>query len=339
MQRKMGEGELLDARGRLVERGWATHEARRYRRAAIKAGPLRIKEWDYYCVLNDAYGVALTVADNDYVGFLGVTWLDFRAGATTSADALVPFPMGKMRLPESVETGDVVQSTPTLNIAYRHAPGGRALTFNATEFAGGRGLSGELFLAQPAMDRMTIATPFPDAPRAFYYNQKINCMRASGAVIIGGERFEFAPESAMGVLDWGRGVWTYDNTWYWGSASGVVDGRAFGFNIGYGFGDTSAASENMVFVDGRAHKLSQVTFHLPHGPLDKAPWRFSSDDGRFEMSFAPIVDRASHMNLGVIESNQHQVFGRFSGEVRLDDGSKLVVRDLIGFAEKVHNRW
>jgi hypothetical protein len=105
MQRKMGEGELLDAQGRLVERGCATHEARRYRRAAIKAAPLRIKEWDYYCVLSDAYGVALTVADNDYVGFLGVTWLDFRAGTATSEDVLIPLPMGKMRLPESIEGG------------------------------------------------------------------------------------------------------------------------------------------------------------------------------------------------------------------------------------------
>ena len=30
MQMKMGSGELLDAQGRLVERGWATHEVRRF---------------------------------------------------------------------------------------------------------------------------------------------------------------------------------------------------------------------------------------------------------------------------------------------------------------------
>ena len=65
------------------------------------------------------------------------------------------------------------------------------------------------------------------------------------------------------MLDWGRGVWTYHNTWYWGSASGQVDGVPFGWNIGYGFGDTSAASENMLFYGGKAHKLSQVTFHIP----------------------------------------------------------------------------
>ncbi|UPT63802.1 MAG: DUF2804 domain-containing protein [Hyphomonadaceae bacterium JAD_PAG50586_4] len=339
MQHRMGKGDLLDAQGRLIERGWATEEARRYKRGAIKAGPLKIKEWDYYCVLNDAYGLALTMADNDYLGFVSGTWLDFRAATATTVETLIPFPMGKMKLPESADAGDVAFSAGGVSLAYRHAPGGRTISIDAPGFDEGRGLKGELFLAQPAMDRMVIATPFPSAPRAFYYNQKINCLRASGEVIVGGERFVFASETSMGVLDWGRGVWTYDNTWYWGSASGVVDGRAFGFNIGYGFGDTSAASENMVFVDGRAHKLDQVTFHLPDGELDASPWRFSSNDGRLEMSFAPIVDRASHANVGPIESDQHQVFGRFSGTVVLDDGAKLEVRDLIGFAEKVHNRW
>jgi hypothetical protein len=186
---------------------------------------------------------------------------------------------------------------------------------------------------------MVIATPFPDAPRSFYYNQKINCLRAQGSVRVGDETFVFAPDSAFGVLDWGRGAWTYDNTWYWASASGIAEGRTFGFNVGYGFGDESAATENMLFVDGVAHKLTGVTFHLPDGAPDSAPWRFTSSDGRFELVFEPIVDRAANTDIGLIKSDQHQVFGRFSGAVVLDDGSALKIENLIGFAEKVHNRW
>ena len=104
--------------------------------------------------------------------------------------------------------------------------------------------------------------------------------------------------TSFAVLDWGRGVWTYDNTWYWGSASGIVGGHTFGFNIGYGFGDTSAASENMLFYDGIAHKLSQVRFNIPlkDGKEDYlSPWTFSSDDGRFEMRFVPILDRSDRI--------------------------------------------
>ena len=339
MQVELGRGELLDRRGRLVERGWARNEARRYRRAAIGASGFRIKEWDYYCVLTDRYGIALTVADNGYLGFLSVTWFDFAKPSAVTESAMLPFPMGRMAMPESADTGDVVQNHAKLKLAFRHEANGRVLSVDCPSFQGGKGLKGEIRLGKPAMDRMTIATPFPNAPKAFYYNQKINCMPASGEIAVGGERYTFEPGSAFGVLDWGRGVWTYRNIWYWGSASGLLDGVPFGFNIGHGFGDISAASENMLFHGGAIHKLDQVTFHPPKGTYDGAPWKFTSNDKRFEMDFVPIVDRASAVDLKIIRSIQHQVFGRFSGTVVLDDGRTLRIKDFLGFAEEVENWW
>jgi len=339
MQHKMGKGPLLDAHGRLVERGWATQEVRQYERSAIKANGLRIKEWDYYCILTPDYGLALTVADNGYLGFLGTSWLDLQNGSAVNDGAVIPFPMGHMGLPSTADDGDIVQHHKDMSLTFRHEAGGRRLIVDAPQFGGGKGLKGELWLAQPEMDRMVIATPFPKAPKAFYYNQKINCLPASGEIAIGSDTYSFEPETAFGVLDWGRGVWTYSNVWYWGSASGMCDDRCVGFNIGYGFGDTSAASENMVFVDGKAHKLDQVTFHMPDGLPDSAPWRFTSNDGRFELHFEPIVNRHHTTDLGVFKTAQDQVFGRFSGDVKLDDGSVLKIEGLPGFAEEVRNRW
>lgn len=341
MQKLMGSGELLDANGHLVERGWAASEVRRYDRAAIGVAPddPAIKEWDYYAILSPDFGLALTVADNGHMGFLGVSWMDFQARSFVNGGVGLPAPHGAMDLPPSADAGDIAHVHPKMEIAFRFAPGGRVLTFDAPSFDKGAGISGEIFLAQPPMDRMVIATPFAEQATAFYYNQKINCMPASGHVIYAGKRYDFAPESAFAVLDWGRGVWTYDNTWYWGSASGLVDGKPFGFNIGYGFGDTSAASENILFFDGKAHKLTELEFHLPDGAHDSGPWRFTSSDGRFEMTFEPIVDRHADFAMGPVSSRQHQVFGKFSGVAVLDDGTRLQVRDLIGFAEEVENHW
>ncbi len=339
MQHELTGGDLLDARGRLAEAGWARGEAKRYSRRAIRAPWYRIKEWDYYCVLGPDYGFACVVADNGYMGLLNAVWLDFAKPCAIEDGVILPFPRGRMKLPESADTGDVAQHHPKIDIAFRHEPGGRRLSLDYPGFGKGKGLKVDIRLDQPAMDRMTIATPFAGAPTAFYYNQKINCMPASGGVTVGGERFPFEPSSAFGVLDWGRGVWTYDNVWYWGSASGLAEGKPFGFNIGYGFGDTSAASENMIFFDGRAHKFDRVTFHIPEGTFDGAPWSFTSNDGRFEMTFEPIIDRHSAVDLKLLRSVQHQVFGRFSGTAVLDDGRRIEVKDFLGFAEEVQNRW
>ncbi len=338
-QIELGAGDLLDRRGRLTEPGWARREARRYSRAAVAASPLRIKEWDYYCVLAGDYGLAAVVADNGYMGFLSVTWLDLLARSAVSESAITPFPLGRMAMPQSADAGDIVQDHTRLKLAFRHTPHGRRLTVDCPGFMKGRGLRGELDLAQPPMDRMMIATPFAGAPKAFYYNQKINCMAVAGEVVIGDQPYVFERDRAFGVLDWGRGVWTYHNVWYWGSASGLADGAPFGFNIGYGFGDTSAASENMVFYKGVAHKLDKVTFRLPQGDYDSAPWSFSSNDGRFEMTFQPILDRADSSDFKIIRSIAHQVFGRFSGTATLDDGDVLTIDGLLGFAERVENAW
>ena len=330
-------GPLLNANGTLREPGWARSLLLDYRRADVKAGKLRIKEWDYYIITNDSFGVALTIADNSYMGLISASVLEFEKPWEQTTTVLTAFPMGKYGLPETSSAGDTLYGDKRVQMAFRVQPGERRLSCRFARFLGEDALELELTLAQPPMDSMVIATPF-DAPRAVYYNQKINCMPASGVMTLGSRRFEFAPETSFGTLDWGRGVWTYDNTWYWGNGNGIVNGKPFGFNIGYGFGNTRAASENLLLYGGVAHKLSRVQFNIPEESFLK-PWTFSSDDGRFEMDFVPVIDRVARTNALIIESDQHQVFGRFTGRAVLDDGTPLELKDFLGFAEKVRNRY
>ena len=307
---------LLDASGNLTEPGYAKSLLPVYRRGDIKANKLRIKEWDYYCINNGHFALALTIADNSYMGLDSISLLNLDEGWEITKSPMKAFTNGKVCLPESSERGDVHSAGRNYSILFKNEGDRRVLIAQMKNFGPEGSLYAKVTLTDIPAESMVIATPF-DKDKHFYYNQKINCMRA---------------------------VWTYKNTWYWGSASGLVDGERFGFNIGYGFGNTSAASENMLFYKGRAHKLSQVIFHIP-GDGGKAtpdymrPWTFTSDDGRFEMDYTPVLDRASCSDVGLIKSDQHQVFGVFNGRAVLDDGTVLNVKDLPGFAEKVINKW
>jgi len=339
MQRELTEGPLHNEDGTLAEAGWARADMRRYARAAIKAPWYRIKEWDYYCVLGPEYGLALVIADNSYMSLQAMTWLDLKGQQLVDATDIGLLSRGKLGMPSSPDTGDLSLHGKKMDFDFEVGDGFRRLTFNCPGFDRGKGAVGQVTLSQPPMDRMVIATPFEGRPHAFYYNQKINCMAASGRITIGDDTYMFRREEHFAVLDWGRGVWPYDNLWYWGSASGIANGKPFGFNIGHGFGDTSAATENMVFVDGRAHKLDQVTWAIPPEGYTAAPWIFSSNDGRFEVTFEPMFDRDNSVNLGFLHSIPHQVFGKFSGTVILDDGTPFAFTDVMGFAEEVANRW
>ena len=329
---------LLDSRGELREPGWSRSPVQRYDRSAVKAPKWRIKEWDYYLVLSDGFAGAFTISDDGYIGLQSVSLLRFGDQPWEHTETVLnAFPMGKLKLPAGSSDCVTEYADNRLQMRFEAREGVRHITCHFSRFCDGRPFDCDIVLAQPEMDSMVIATPW-DKKHAFYYNQKINCMRASGYMEYDGVRYEFRPENSFGTLDWGRGVWTYDNTWYWGSGNADLNGKAFGFNIGYGFGNTAAASENALFYDGRLHKLEDVTFHIPPSSyLD--PWTFTSSDGRFEMTFVPVLDRAAKLDFKVLVSDQHQVFGRMSGTAILDDGTRLELRDCMCFAEKVHNRY
>ena len=328
---------LLTDAGSIAECGWSRHIIQTYDRKDIKAPKWRIKEWDYYLVLNKDYAVAFTLSDDGYIGLQSVSLLDFVNKWEHTETILNLFPMGKFKFPSNSSDGDVSYEDKRLSLSYKLEPGKRIIDANIKDFYEKKPFTCHIELAQPDMDTMVIATPWKEKKKAFYYNQKINCMRASGYAEYDGKRYEFHPETDFGTLDWGRGVWTYDNTWFWGNGNCDIDGHSFGFNIGYGFGDTSAASENILFYDGVAHNLVDVTFHISDDYI--SPWKFTSSDHRFEMDFVPIIDRAANLDMKVICSDQHQVFGKMTGKAVLDDGTVIEVKDMVCFAEKVHNKY
>ncbi len=329
---------LLKEDGSLREAGWSKNLVQIYDRNQIKAPKFRIKEWDYYLVLNEEFAGAFTISDDGYIGLQSVSLLNFKEGWEHTETILNPFPMGKYKLPSTSEIGNTIYKDKRLHMRFLVKKGERRIQCKFKNFYQGKEFSCDIRLEQPKMDTMVIATPWKEKKTAFYYNQKINCMPASGTMTYDGRTYTFSKETDFGTLDWGRGVWTYDNRWYWGSGNTMIDGKPFGFNIGYGFGDTSAASENMLFYDGKCHKLDDVTFHIPKDDYMK-PWTFSSSDGRFEMDFVPVLDRAAHTAALIIETDQHQVFGRMSGKAILDDGKVIELKDALCFAEDVHNRY
>ena len=340
-QKKLTKGKLLNVFGNLDDVGYATSLVRDYAREDIKAGKMRIKEWDYYYIGNNFYGVALTIADNSYMGMGSVSILDFRDGFWKTKSQITLFPMGKTNLPPTSAIGDCHFKKGNMEISFFNDGTKRRLLAKVKNYLSGQDFNCYITLSEEPKDSMVIATPF-FKQKHFYYNQKINCLKADGQASLGDKVYNFKTDDSFGTLDWGRGVWTYKNTWYWASMSGKVNGVPVGFNLGYGFGDTKNATENMIFFDGKAYKTEQVTFRIPTDAKGKEifmnEWQFTSSDKKVELKFKPILDRHDDTNLLILKSLQHQVFGRFTGTLICDDKT-IMIKNMLGFAEKVHNCW
>jgi len=343
MQNKITKsGNLLNENGHLIECGYATKLIKTYDRKHIKAKKSRIKEWDYYLIYNDKFAVAMTIDDNSYMGLDSFSLIDFSTPHEITKSFMKFFTNGKKNFPATSEIGCISVKNKKYSLSFANNGKKRILKATIENFQNKQNLECEFTLTKEPKDSMVIITPFKEKKDHFYYNQKIVGFTATGYVKIGDKKIDF-DSNTRAILDWGRGVWTYKNTWFWGAGAGSVDGHEVGFNIGYGFGDTSSASENMVFYDGKAHKLEEVSFNIPQTPNGKddfmADWTFTSSDKRFEMKFTPIINRHSNANVIVISSNQNQVFGKFTGKIVLDDGQIIKLKNFVGFAEKVINKW
>lgn len=172
---------LLDGSGNLREPGYAKRLLPIYRRADVRAPASRIKEWDYYLVANDHFAVALTIDDNGYMGLDSISFLHFDEGWERTKSPMRAFPMGRTGLPESSARGTTAISGRGYALVFRHVPEGRELTFHMEKFLDGQTIDGSIVLTEEPEESMVICTPF-DKPGCFYFNQKINCMRARGQV-------------------------------------------------------------------------------------------------------------------------------------------------------------
>lgn len=342
MQHQIKEGPLLNSEGNLCEAGFGFKLSKEYKRNDIKACKLRIKEWDYYYIGNNHRGVAFTIDDNSYMGLGSVSILDFDKPSYITKSSMKAFTLGKTNLPSSSKEGTTYWKDKNYELKFVTNGKKRYIDINVLKYLEEKPFSAHFELTETMDDSMVIVTPF-EKPKHFYYNQKINCMKANGWYEFGKERYEFSDTDTRAVLDWGRGVWTYKNTWFWGSLSGVTkDNKEIGFNLGYGFGDASAASENMLFYDGKAYKLNDVVFNVPKkedGTYDYLkPWTFTSSDNSINLDFTPIIDRKDETDVVVIKSLQHQVFGKFNGTITID-GVTAKIEDIVSFAEVVTNWW
>lgn len=342
MQNKITKpSDLLDKCGKLIQKGYATKPLLKYNRKNV-ALKCRLREWDYYLAYNDKYAVAVTVGKIACIVFVSVSIIDFITKKVISKTAVKLMSDKRFTMPESSETGDIVIKDKRFYVNICIKPFYRELTLHMKKVQGKNDLDLSLVFTQEPCDSMVLALPFKECNKLFLYNRKIIGWLACGHVKLGKQLYTFDDDDSYGLLNWVRGAFPCDVNWYWSVCQGRIYGCKFGLNLGYGLGDNSVATENMLFYKGIASKLDNVTFHIPkdkNGYQYMKPWKITSSDNSVELKFTPIVERKKKWCSFLFATNQHQVFGTFSGYAILDDKSIVLLHDFYGFAERIENRW
>ncbi|MDD5312884.1 MAG: DUF2804 domain-containing protein [Dehalococcoidia bacterium] len=338
----VNQAPLLDKEGNLTAIGWARQPLLEPNLENVNIyglkflQPLRIKRWQYYGITTPTHFFSFTISHVGYIGSIFAYILNFETGEYHEETLTVPFGAGVV-LPRDSTEGDCEYKKGEIHLHFTIENGSRrVLAVNWPRF-GGKDLKALVDL-ELVDGHESVVNVFPFENKRFFYTRKVNCIPASGVVEYG-QVYQVTPDSCLGTLDWGLGVWPYRSFWIWGSTSQFLpDGRTIGLNLGGGIGNNPDVNDNAVILNGKVHKIGVVDFKYDTSDFKK-PWTMASQDGRLSLKFMPFFERVAKTDLKVLSSEVHQMFGRYNGIVTLDNGEKLEIKDLIGWAEEHHAKW
>lgn len=340
------ETPLLNEKGELTEPGYCFTNMFKYDRSAIKASPLTIKEWNFYEISNERYILLVMIADVSYGATTSVILHDMETGEQFAASSTSLLTFGRYGVfdTDAMAPSVISKHKKNYNLDITTADGYKTIVFNGK--TGKQDYKVDVRMDMfPNHESLTFAVPLvKNNPKKFYLDQKINCMPVTGTVTIGDRVIEFSPEDTFAILDWGRGAWPYHSSWYWCNGSKRLDnGDIFGFELGWGFGDENICTENTIFYNGKAQKLGKITLEkgrsnwMIKSDWTGTDWVLKSDDGRLNLTMTPVYDNFTCSRVIFVGNWCHQVFGRFNGTVKLDDGTVLEIKDMMAFCEKADN--
>jgi hypothetical protein len=190
----------------------------------------------------------------------------------------------------------------------------------------------------PGHESLSVVIPWSD--RRFQFTNKDVARPADGAVTWNGKSFPLT----WACLDFGRGKWPYRTHWNWGAGAGLVGGPSGEVTVGVQLGgkwtDGTGMTENALLLDGRLSKISEELVWTYDSTDWLRPWRIRTPvSDRVDLTFTPVYDKRSRLNLGAASSKVDQCFGTYSGSIVPDDGRRLKIDGVFGWAEEATWRW
>jgi hypothetical protein len=331
---------ILDETGRPANFGWARRPLYVFEKGKLRVPHRYVTESDRYCFFSQTHLFLFEIEDAGFLGSIRITCISLRDRKTVKTVYTSSFTLGSFNMPSGSESGSIqlYQKRASIEFWTRQSDI-RIIKIDIPLLSHGVSLRGEIVLIGPeSAQSLFTHSGWHREKTAFRYSRTSPWYFVEGVMQLGRQDVILTRGNAFGVFDWDRGCRSKTDIQYRARGCGIVETKQIGFSLGYSTADTDAATENAFFIDGKLHKLNQVTFQI--SPKDwLLPWQFTSADGKVEMTFRPVLvettrNRIFHHSIGL-----SQFFGYFSGKVLQDDGQFFAFRNITGFAERRKTRF
>ena len=297
---------------------------------------LRKKKWNYWCTTNDDCLFSVTISNLDYAGMVFIYFLDFKTKKFIEKTVIAPFGKG-CKMPDNVNE-TVAFKNGKMEISLINENDGTHIIAKCNDFDG-YPMAADIFVSKPE-GYETLNVVIPWNKKSFQFTSKQEGMPSCGTLRIGESKYSFENNTAFSCLDFGRGKWPYNITWNWANASGKVNDKTFGLNLGAKWTDDTGMNENAIVFDGKLTKISEDLIFEYDVNNYMSPWKITSGvTDCVNLEFVPFYERIAKSDMLIIKSEVHQMVGYFSGYVKTQDGEVIELKHFLGCSEDHYAKW
>jgi hypothetical protein len=320
--------------GRLPARPSVVDPLAEYQGLARARRRLRLKEWVGFTLLHPEVFSSLILQDAHYLASSEIYVYDRASGALHQHTANARG--GSLNLPHNLMNNSCAIDRPGHHISYDFSEetGRHHIKVDVAGTSRAPAIAGELTLdAAAASVPLSVSSRLPGGQ--MYTHKAV--YPVSGTLKFGDTSVVFSPERDLAVLDEHRSLLPYRTRWVWGTfAMPAADGPV-GANFVKRPELPGEPEESCLWVPDACEALADVSFHKQAGD-STAPWLITSADGRLDVVFTPEGRKSVRHHLGVLAIDYFQMFGRYAGTVRAEDGTVVVVKDVHGVCESMDAR-
>jgi len=297
---------------------------------------LRKKKWNYWCTMSEECLFSVTISNLDYAGMVFIYFLDFKTQKFIEKTIMTPFGNGCV-MPDNVNE-TVIFKNSDMEVRLLNEQDGTHIVASCKDFDG-CSMEADINVTMPD-GHETLNVVIPWNKKTFQFTSKQEALPSSGSLRVGERHYNFQSDSSFSCLDFGRGIWPHKISWNWANASGVVNGRRLGLNLGAKWTDNTGMNENAIVLDGKLTKISEDLAFECDVKNYMNPWKIKScATDCVNLEFVPFYERVAKSNVFIIKSEVHQMVGHFSGYIKTADGEVIELDNFPGCAEDHNAKW
>lgn len=297
---------------------------------------MRKKKWNHWSVFGEDLLFSATISHLDYAAVCSVYILDYETQRFYEKQISIPVAR-KVKMSDEV-LGNVKFIDERISVQLVHIQGETHLSVTIQDFDN-EVLHADLHITHPEEDD-SLNVVIPRKRDLFQFTAKHHILPTQGFVKIGERRYDFNPDYSFAVLSYARGIWRREADWNWALASQRVGGKRIGLNFGGKWTDGTGMTENAIFSDGVMTKVHEDVIFMYDADTLMTPWKIHTKfSDQVNMTFTPFFERSSVSNMQFMKSKVDQVTGYFNGVVKLQDGTVLRIRQMLGCIENRRVRW